>query len=78
MSCHVYYNAVCVSIVVIRSGNLLLGIALVFSLSRLPHHLTHIIGFSTVLRHTPDLGPLEVEEAGKSARAFATKREVHT
>jgi len=49
MSCHVYYNAgMCV-----YGGNLsrglLLGITFTLGLSSLPHHLTKVIGFSTVL-----------------------------
>jgi hypothetical protein len=45
------------------SRGLLLGITLALGLGSLPHHLSKVIGFSTVLRESSNLSTLEVEEA---------------
>jgi hypothetical protein len=43
------------------SRGLLLGITFALCLSGLPHHLSEVIGFSTVLRESSNLSALEVE-----------------
>jgi hypothetical protein len=43
------------------SRGLLLGIAFALGLCSLPHHLSKVIGFSTVLRESSNLSALEVE-----------------
>jgi hypothetical protein len=58
---------VCLGVKIIFPG-LLLGVTLVLGLRLLPHHLTQIIGFSTVLRHSSNLGSLEVEQTRMLAR----------
>jgi hypothetical protein len=45
------------------TAQLLFGIALVPRLSVLPHHLTHIVGLSTVFCQSADLFSFKVEQA---------------
>jgi hypothetical protein len=61
MSCHVYYNAGMCVYSEITSTGLLLGITLALGLSSLSHHLSQVIGFSTVLGKSSNLSALEVE-----------------